>query len=91
MATGVLPFRGETSGVISDAIMNKPFASPLKLNAELPAKLEDLIGKALEKDRDLRYHSAADIHTDLKRLRRDTDSGRISSSSQSAAVHNTGA
>ena len=91
MATGVLPFRGETSGVISDAIMNKPFASPLKLNPELPAKLEDLIGKALEKDRDLRYHSAADIHTDLKRLRRDTDSGRISSSSQSAAVHNTGA
>jgi Tol biopolymer transport system component/tRNA A-37 threonylcarbamoyl transferase component Bud32 len=79
MATGVLPFRGETSAVISDATMNKPFASPLKLNPDLPAKLEDIIGKALEKDRDLRYRSAADLQTDLKRLRRDTDSGRVSS------------
>jgi serine/threonine protein kinase/Tol biopolymer transport system component len=83
MATGALPFRGETSGVISDAILNRPFVSPLRLNPELPVKLEDIINKALEKDRDLRYQSAADIHTDLKRLRRDTDSGRILSSGTS--------
>jgi serine/threonine protein kinase len=81
MATGSLPFRGETSGVISDAILNRPFASPLRLNPDLPAKLEDILNKALEKDRELRYRSAADIHTDLKRLRRDTDSGQMSANS----------
>jgi serine/threonine protein kinase len=81
MATGTLPFRGDTSGVISDAIMNRPFVTPLRLNPNLPAKLEDIINKALEKDRDLRYQSASDMHTDLKRLRRDTDSGRLAASS----------
>jgi len=86
MATGALPFRGETSGVISDAILNRPFIPPLRLNPELPTKLEDIINKALEKDRELRYRSAADIHTDLKRLRRDTDSGRMLASG-SDAVH----
>ena len=80
MATGALPFPGETSGVISDAIMNRPFVPPVRLNPSVPAKLEDIINKALEKDRDLRYRSAADMQTDLKRLRRDTDSGRILSS-----------
>ena len=84
MATGVLPFRGETSAVISDAIMNRPFATPLRLNPELPAQLEDVINKALEKDRELRYQSAADMHTDLKRLRRDTDSGRLAASSSAS-------
>ncbi len=81
MATGTLPFRGDTSGVISDAILNRPFVDPLRLNPDLPAKLDDVINKALEKDRDLRYQSASDIHTDLKRLKRDNDSGRVSSTS----------
>ena len=85
MATGALPFRGETSGVISDAIMNRPFVAPVRLNPSVPAKLEDIINKALEKDRDLRYRSAADMQTDLKRLRRDTDSGRLSSSGSASA------
>jgi serine/threonine protein kinase/Tol biopolymer transport system component len=76
MATGVIPFRGETSGVITDAILNRAPVAPVRLNPELPAKLEDIINKALEKDRDLRYQAASDIRTDLKRLRRDTGSGR---------------
>ena len=79
MATGAVPFRGETSGVITEAILNRAPMAPVRLNPELPAKLEDIINKALEKDRDLRYQAASDIRTDLKRLRRDTDSGRISS------------
>jgi serine/threonine protein kinase/Tol biopolymer transport system component len=79
MATGALPFRGGTSGVITDAILNRAPLAPVRLNPDLPAKFEDIVNKALEKDRDLRYHSASDIRTDLKRLRRDTDSGRISS------------
>src|ERR1700735_1192326 len=81
MATGALPFRGETSGVITDAILNRAPAAPVRLNPEIPAKLEDIINKALEKDRDLRYQAASDIRTDLKRLRRDTDSGRLATSS----------
>jgi serine/threonine protein kinase len=79
MATGAVPFRGETSGVITEAILNRAPMAPVRLNPELPAKLEDIINKALEKDRDLRYQATSDIRTDLKRLRRDTDSGRISS------------
>src|SRR6201984_3371597 len=81
MSTGTLPVRGETSGIISDAILNRPYVTPLRLNPDLPAKLEDIINKALEKDRELRYQSASDIHTDLKRLKRDTDSGHASSGS----------
>jgi Tol biopolymer transport system component len=84
MSTGVVPFRGETSGVITEAILNRAPVAPVRLNPELPAKLEDIINKALEKDRDLRYQAASDVRTDLKRLRRDTDSGRMSSSANKA-------
>lgn len=74
MATGKLPFKGETSAGIFNSILNKAPVPPIRLNAEMPPQLEDIINRALEKDRDLRYQSASDICSDLKRLRRDTDS-----------------
>jgi len=75
MSTGLMPFRGEATGEIFDSILNRPAPPPFRLNPEVPAELERIIGKALEKDRDLRYQHAADIHSDLKRLKRDTASG----------------
>jgi eukaryotic-like serine/threonine-protein kinase len=76
MATGAVPFRGETSGVIFEAIMNRAPVAPVRLNPNLPPKLEDIINRALEKDRDLRYQHAVDIKSELLRLKRDMDSGR---------------
>ena len=76
MATGALPFRGESSGVIFKGILDATPTSALRLNPDLPPKLEDIINKCLEKDPDLRYQHASDLRADLQRLKRDTDSSR---------------
>ncbi len=77
MVTGALPFRGETSGLVLDGILNRAPVAPVRLNPDLPTELERIINKALEKDRDLRYQHASDIRSDLQRLKRDIDTGRI--------------
>jgi Tol biopolymer transport system component/predicted Ser/Thr protein kinase len=86
MATGALPFRGETSGVVFDGILNREPLAPVRLNPEVPAKLEEIINRALEKDRDLRYQHASDLRSELQRLKRDSTSGRahVSVSGESA-------
>ncbi len=76
MATGALPFRGESSGTIFNAILERQPVPAIRLNPDLPARLEDIINRALEKDRELRYQAAAEMRSELKRLKRDTDSGR---------------
>ncbi len=86
MATGLMPFRGDTTGVMFEAILNRVPPPALRINPEIPPKLEEILQKALEKDREMRYQVAAEIRADLKRLRRETDSSaRVSSSSSSQA------
>jgi len=75
MATGVLPFRGETFGMIAEAILNRSPVAPVRLNPDLPPKLEEVITKALEKDRKLRYQNASEMRADFHRLKREVDSG----------------
>jgi tetratricopeptide (TPR) repeat protein/predicted Ser/Thr protein kinase len=86
MVTGVLPFRGDTAGVIANAILQRAPTPPVRLNPDLPAKLEETIDKALEKNRKLRYQSAAEVRTDLQRLKRDSDSGRVTVVAAEAAL-----
>jgi len=88
MATGHLPFEGNTSAVIFDAILNRAPVSPVKLNPGLPPKFEDIVNKLLEKDRELRFQSAAELRADLKRLKRDSSSGKVAtvSSPDSTAI-----
>jgi eukaryotic-like serine/threonine-protein kinase len=76
MATGALPFRGDTPGVVFESILNRLPVPPVRINPDIPPKLEEIIEKSLEKDREIRYQHAADIRTDLKRLKRDTESGK---------------
>jgi serine/threonine protein kinase len=87
MSTGTLPFRGETSGVLFESILNRVPAPAIRLNPDIPPRLEDIIHRLLEKDRDLRYQSAADLRSELKRLKRDTESNRTAASSAISDQH----
>jgi serine/threonine protein kinase/Flp pilus assembly protein TadD len=81
MATGTLPFRGESSALITNAILNRAPVPPLRLNPDIPPKLEDVINRALEKDRTLRYQHASDMKSELQRLKRDTGTARVAAAS----------
>ena len=84
MATGRQPFTGNTSAIIFDAILNKPPTAPVRINPDLPATLESVINKCLEKDRSLRYQTASDLRADLQRFKRDTQSSKIAAVSVAA-------
>ena len=90
MATGKIPFDGPTAPVIFDGILNRQPVPPLELNPQIPPKLNEIIHTALEKDRDLRYQSAADMRAELKRLKRDTSSGRVPISASAASARSSG-
>ena len=86
MATAQLPFRGESTATIFEAILNRPPVAPVRLNPEVPPELERIINKALEKDRELRYQHAADMRADLKRLKRETESRPAEATSGPVAI-----
>src|SRR5208282_1952277 len=86
MGTGRQPFTGNTSAVIFDAILNRAPTAPVRLNPNLPAELERIINKALEKEADLRYQVASEMRADLKRLKREIDSGKSSAASSAASM-----
>src|SRR5579863_6919113 len=86
MSTGALPFRGDTSGVIFDAILNRDPVPPVRLNPDLPSKMEEIINRAIEKDRNLRYLHASDLRAELQRLKRDSSSGRSHPSASAQAL-----
>jgi eukaryotic-like serine/threonine-protein kinase len=86
MATGTLPFRGDSSALVTDAILHRAPAPAMRLNPDIPIKLEDIINRALEKDRTMRYQNAADMRSELRRLKRDTSSASMTGAQEAAAV-----
>ena len=90
MATGTLPFRGETTGAMFDSILNRAPVPPVRINPDTPPKLEEIINKCLEKERNLRYQHASDIRTDVHRLKRDTESARVTISAKAGAQSGIG-